>query len=57
MVGDRKYDIIGAKENFVKSIGVEYGYAQGDELTQYGADYIVKDVSSLMQLLSSLINA
>ncbi len=55
MVGDRKYDIIGAKENSVKSIGVEYGYAQDDELSENGADYIVKDVKALKELFAELL--
>lgn len=55
MVGDRKFDIIGAKENSLKSIGVEYGYAQDDELRANGADYIVKDVKSLKKLFANLL--
>lgn len=55
MIGDRKFDIIGAKENRIKSIGVEYGYAQDDELKEYGADYVVPDVKALQTLLISLM--
>lgn len=52
MVGDRKYDIIGAHEFGIKAIGVNYGYAQGKELEEIGADYIVETVSELEKLLS-----
>lgn len=55
MVGDRKFDILGARDNGLKSIGVGYGYAQGDELKESGADYAVSDVSELKKLFSSLL--
>lgn len=51
MIGDRKHDIIGAKYNKIKSIGVLYGYGTKDELIDSGADYITETVSSLRKLL------
>lgn len=51
MIGDRKHDIIGAKENKLDSIGVLYGYGDREELTHAGADYIVKDIAGLRDLL------
>jgi len=51
MVGDRKHDIIGAKTAGMKSIGVLYGYGDYDELSEAKADYIVKDVDELSNLL------
>ena len=53
MVGDRKHDIIGAKKAGLQSIGVLYGYGDYEELTACGADYIVKNVEELSNLLSS----
>ena len=47
MIGDRKHDIIGAKENRLDSIGVLYGYGDREELSQAGADYIVEDIAGL----------
>ena len=41
MVGDTKYDMIGAKELGVAGLGVLYGYGSAEELTDSGADYIV----------------
>ncbi|MBP8314826.1 HAD family hydrolase, partial [Clostridium neonatale] len=41
MIGDREHDIIGAKENNIKAIGVLYGYGDVVELTQARASYIV----------------
>jgi phosphoglycolate phosphatase len=40
MVGDRKYDITGAKENLCFAAGVTYGYGSAEELTEAGADYL-----------------
>ena len=51
MIGDRKHDIIGAKENRLDSIGVLYGYGDREELSQAGADYIVEDIAGLRNLL------
>ena len=51
MIGDREHDIIGAKDNNIKSIGVLYGYGDVIELTQARADYIVKSTSELLKIL------
>jgi len=53
MIGDRKHDINGAKTVGMKSIGVLYGYGDRDEMVEAGADYIVKDVNELSDLLQS----
>ena len=53
MVGDRKHDIIGAKTVGMKSVGVLYGYGGYDELSKAEADYIVKDIDGLSDLLCS----
>lgn len=42
MVGDRKHDILGAKANGLRSIGVLYGYGDRAELEAAGADAIVE---------------
>ena len=51
MIGDRCFDIAGAKENGIKSIGVLYGYGTKEELKD--ADFIVSSVSELKNLLES----
>lgn len=51
MVGDREHDIIGAKENKIKSIGVLYGFGDVIELTQARADYIAKNTNELLDIL------
>ncbi|MDT4954516.1 MAG: phosphoglycolate phosphatase [Acidobacteriota bacterium] len=40
MVGDRMYDIRGARENGCMSLGVIYGYGSEEELKSAGADLI-----------------
>ena len=37
MIGDRSHDIVGAKNNGIKGIGVLYGYGSKDELIGAGA--------------------
>lgn len=51
MVGDRRFDIEGAKEHGITSVGVSFGYAPEGELEQAGADYIVDTVEALAELL------
>ncbi|MEH7458075.1 phosphoglycolate phosphatase [Bacillus pseudomycoides] len=47
MVGDRKYDMIGANCNGIDSIGLLYGYGSEGELKEAGATHIVKHVEEL----------
>lgn len=51
MVGDRKFDILGAKENGLASIGVLYGFGDREELTEAGADYIVERAEDIVKVL------
>lgn len=50
MIGDRKYDIIGAKACGIPCVGVSYGYAPAGELEAYHADRIVSSVTELAAL-------
>jgi phosphoglycolate phosphatase len=56
MVGDREYDILGAKHAGICSIGVLYGYGDLTELQTAGADYIAEDISALKKLLLNKYN-
>ena len=47
LVGDTKYDVLGAHRCGIKCIGVEYGYAASGELAAAGADYILPDIPAL----------
>lgn len=51
MIGDRKHDIIGAKNVGIDSIGVLYGFGDYKELSEAGATYIVEDITALRKLL------
>ena len=51
MVGDRRFDIEGAREHGITSVGVSFGYAPEGELEQAGADHIVDTVEALEKLL------
>ena len=52
MVGDRKYDIEGAKKLGIASIGVLYGFGSKEELEEAGADQIVTKVENLQDVLN-----
>lgn len=43
MIGDRKHDIIGAKQIGIASVGVLYGYGSREELEEAGADWTVDE--------------
>jgi phosphoglycolate phosphatase len=51
MIGDRKYDIIGATDNYIDSIGVTYGYGSEEELKNAKATYIANAVQDLLQCI------
>ena len=52
MVGDRKFDIVGAAAHGITSVGVSFGYAPEGELEQAGADFIVNSVQALYDVLA-----
>ena len=47
MIGDRCHDVLGARENGVRSIGVLWGFGSRQELQEAGADTIVESVGEL----------
>ncbi len=47
MIGDRQYDILGANEVGMDSIGVLYGYGDYDELKNAGAVYLSETVEEI----------
>jgi phosphoglycolate phosphatase len=51
MVGDMRFDIIGAREQGLHAIGVSYGYGTIEELREAGADAIARDAGELGSLL------
>lgn len=53
MVGDTKFDIIGAKHHGIPGIGVSWGYGEVEEMTQAGAAAIVHTPQELLELLEN----
>ncbi len=53
MIGDRKYDVIGAKAMGIHCVGVAFGFAAPGELEESGAIYIAQTVADLQQYLLS----
>ena len=51
MIGDRKFDVEGAREFGMDCIGVLFGYGSRAELEEAGAKYIAEDVAALGELL------
>lgn len=51
MVGDRLYDIEGAKEAGIPCIAVLYGFGNMEEFLEYKADYIVNDVNDIEKVI------
>lgn len=52
MIGDRCFDVQGAKAHHLDSISVAYGYAAEGELQQAGATFVVDTVQQLKELLT-----
>ena len=52
MIGDRFYDVNGAKANNIPCIGVLFGFGSREELENAGADFIAEDMDELRKLLS-----
>ncbi|MBQ6262968.1 MAG: HAD hydrolase-like protein [Clostridia bacterium] len=51
LIGDRHYDVDGAKACSMESVGVLYGYGNREEFELAGADEIVETVADLRRLL------
>ena len=51
MIGYRRHDMIGARSNAMRAIGVSYGYGSVEELTAAGADRVVDSPPALTDAL------
>ena len=51
MIGDRKFDVTGARNVGVESVAVSFGYGSMEELMEAHADYIVRSVEELKRFL------
>lgn len=54
MVGDRKFDVIGAEKCGLKCMGVLYGFGDREELEAAGAAYIAETVEDMARIIVSL---
>jgi len=52
MVGDRSHDMVGAKNNGMKGIGVLYGYGTRDELLDAGAHHVCATPGAILGSIS-----
>lgn len=51
MVGDRKYDIVGAHKAGIKCAAVLFGYGSREEFVEFKADYIVESFDEISKLI------
>ena len=51
MVGDRKYDILGAKAFQLASCGVLFGYGDREELLEAGADWLAETAEDIERIV------
>ncbi len=51
MIGDRSFDVEGARKVGVECVGVTYGYGSMEELREAKCDYIVRSVEELQKFL------
>jgi phosphoglycolate phosphatase len=51
MIGDRKYDILGAREHGIDSIAVMYGYGTRSEIDEAGPTFRANTIDELRMLL------
>ncbi len=51
MVGDRRHDVEGARQNGLDTVGVLWGYGTREELETVGAKFIAADLAELENIL------
>jgi phosphoglycolate phosphatase len=52
MIGDRSHDMIGARNNGIRGIGVLYGYGSKDELIEAGALHVCATPQAILDCIS-----
>jgi len=53
MIGDREHDIIGARNNGIHSVWVEYGFGESEVILDLEPEFCVDDVEGLKMLFSN----
>jgi phosphoglycolate phosphatase len=51
MVGDTKYDILGANDAGVPSVAVTFGFGSIDEMIVAGATYVAKNCEDIKNIV------
>lgn len=51
MIGDRRHDVIAAKKNGLRSLGVGYGYGSKQELEEAGMDLYCQTIPDVRRML------
>ena len=51
IIGDRKFDISGAKECGIDSIGITFGYGTTEEITEHNPTYICNSIEEIRKIL------
>ena len=54
MVGDTEFDVLGAAEHNIPTIGVAWGYGQVSAMAQAGAVAIANDMDDLLRLINTI---
>ena len=54
MVGDTKYDVLGAKAHGIPTIGVSWGYGSAEEMMEAGAVAIADTTQQLLELIKMM---
>ena len=52
MIGDRHFDILAARANGIRSVGVTWGFADENEFSDAAPDYIVDSPAELLRLFT-----
>ena len=53
MIGDTKYDMIGAKNFNLKTVAVTYGYGTKEELLAAKPDFVVDTPTEILQIVKA----
>jgi len=53
MIGDRSHDVIGAKRNGIRAVGVTYGYGTAQELIEAGASHLCASPRAVLDHIHS----
>ena len=53
MIGDTKFDVLGAAEHSIPTIGITWGYGEEEDMEAAGAKAIARSMEELLALLNS----